>query len=29
MHLASWQIRDAATTQRKRLLQAGYCADPH
>ena len=28
MHLASWQIRDAATTQRKRLLQAGYLPIP-
>jgi hypothetical protein len=28
MNLASWQIRDAATTQRKRLLQAGYFPIP-
>jgi RecA-family ATPase len=28
MQLAGWQIRDAATTQRKRLLQAGYLPIP-
>ena len=28
MQLASWQILDAATTQRKRLLQAGYLPIP-
>ena len=28
MQLAGWQILDAATTQRKRLLQAGYLPIP-
>jgi hypothetical protein len=28
MHLASWQIRDTATNQRKHLLQAGYLPIP-